>query len=507
MVMTDTEGRLRYTFDLEVDPKLPPLAWLARIKGGTGVITVVAGRSVRSFGGDGFFEGTWAGAPDPSGIPGATTVFGSGIVTGTDGGPTVVTPSHTMSGIFLSGTGAGTVLSNSLVALLAATGAELLREGRYPPRFALTTDGIGNSPIEVPTSRGTIDFHFWWNLELDADGNVVPVRKPDEGPFRSFADYRARLSAALGSIFANAGGYAPAVSLSSGYDSTTVAVLAAENGCRRALTFAEGRQTRKTGTDIGDSGAPNAQRLGMESQAFDRASYMARTDLPEAEFLATGMSGEDVIMSAYEPNLGSGLLLTGNQGNGVWRVGGSTRTDLRRSGLDGASLHEFRLRCDFVFVPLPTFGLTQRPSIMAISASEEMKPWSVGGRYDQPISRRIGEEAGLPRGSFAARKHAAAALLHTDGEAVISPRSRDAIRDFASAHGEQFRFPDRFAVRRWHRAALKVAPKVGAQGLVADMEARRRALIHFEPSIGTLLLRWGVSVVEPRYASLVEENT
>ena len=494
-------GRLRYRFEYREDANLPPLAWLARAHPATGVVSVVAGRSVQRWD-DGFFEGTWAGSSEPSAIASSTTVFGSGMVRDVHGVTTVVTPSHTMSGVFVSPTDDGALLSNSLSATLAATGAELRRDGSYPPRFALTVEGIGNSPIVIPTDRGTIDFYFWWNVVLEPNGTLRPQRKPDEAPFTSFSDYRGRLSAALASVFANAGGYEPAVSLSSGYDSTTVAVLAAEHGCRRVLTFGQGRRTRRSGVDTEDSGEPNARRLGMDAQAFDRAAYMSRTDLPEAEFLATGMSGEDVVMSAYEPCLTRGLLLTGNQGNGIWRVGGSTRTDLRRSGLDGASLHEYRLRADFAFVPLPTFGLTQRPSVMAISASDEMKPWSVGGRYDQPISRRIGEEAGLPRGSFAARKHAASALIHTDGAKVLSPSSREAIRQFADANGERFVFPDRFRVRRWHRAALKVAPKVGARALVSDIESRRRALIHFEPEVGTLLLRWGVWVIEPRYASL-----
>jgi hypothetical protein len=504
--MTEAEGQFRYRLAFRAEPDLPPLAWLALVDSVRGVVSVVAGTSVRAWD-DGFFEGTWAGAAEPSAIASSTTVFGSGIVAGADGTTTVVTPSHTMSGVFARSANGITVLSNSLTAILAVTGASLVRDGRYPSRFIQTIEGVGNSPIELPSDTGTLDFHFWWNLALERDGSLRPVRKPDEAPFLSFADYRGRLSAALASVFTNAPGYEPAISLSSGYDSTTVAVLAAENGCCRVLTFAEGRRTRKSGPGLGDSGEANAKRLGMEAQAFDRLAYMRRMDLPEAEFMATGMSGEDVIMSAYEPSLGRGLLLTGNQGNGIWRLGGSTRTDLRRSGLDGASLHEFRLRRDFAFVPLPTFGLTQRPSVMAISASHEMKPWSVGGRYDQPISRRIAEEAGLPRGSFAARKHAVAALIHTDGEDALAPATRDAIRQFARANGEGLRFPERFKVTRWHRALIKVAPRVGAEGLVSGMEESRRALVHFEPAVGTLLLRWGVSVIKPRYASLRKSDS
>ena len=33
-----------------------------------------------------------------------------------------------------------------------------------------------------------------------------------------------------------------------------------------------------------------------------------------------------------------------------------------------------------------------------------MQPWSIGGTYDRPIARRIGEEAGVPREAFGQTK-------------------------------------------------------------------------------------------------------
>jgi hypothetical protein len=490
-------GRFRY----RVEPTLPPLAWLARLSASADAVEVVCGTSVR-WTEEGFFEGTWAGEGDLVALSHATTVFGSGIVLDPDGQPLVVTPAHTMSGVFSLATPDGSVLSNSFTGLLTATGAELLRDGAYPPRFIPILDGFGNSPIELPSTLGTISFHFWWNLRPGPGGELVPQRKPEEKPFTSFADYRARISAALRSALRNAGDYEPVVALSSGYDSTAVAVLASESGCRHALTFAKGRYTIKSSLDLNDSGAPNARRLGWQVDEFDRLSYLARDDQPEAEFLATGMSGEDVIFSAFEPKLGHRTLLTGNLGNGIWKLRGSLRTDMRRGAYDGASLHEFRLRRDFLFVPIPVFGHTRRPSVMAISESAEMQPWVVGGRYDQPIARRIAEEAGLPRGSFAYRKHAAAALLHAEGLAGLSPATVEAVRRFAAESGEELAYPERFRIRKWHRAALKLAPKVRADGLVSGIEARRRALVHFEPQVGTLLLRWGVSVIQPRYRAM-----
>ena len=74
--------------------------------------------------------------------------------------------------------------------------------------------------------------------------------------------------------------------------------MAARVGCRRAVSL-------KTATPIGatsiyDSGAATAKTLGMDLQDFDRLAYQGSTDLPEAEFLASGMTGEDVVFSEME---------------------------------------------------------------------------------------------------------------------------------------------------------------------------------------------------------------
>lgn len=494
-----------WSFTYRVDGGLPPLSWLARIERGSGNIEVTCGSSVR-LEGSGFFEGTWAGDPDLASISGCTTVFGSGIVADEDC-PVVVTPAHAISGVFTHRSAGETVISNTLVGLLVALDAQLVPTADYPGRFVRSIDGVANSPIELPTNKGAVAYHFYWNLRVGADGTITQVAKPTEEPFRSFADYRSRISAALRTSLANAGSYQPAVSLSSGYDSTAVAALAAEHGCRRALTLVEGRRSRRAAGAAADSGDATAKRLGMEVATFDRRAYLSRTDLPEAEFLATGMSGEDVVMSPYEPRLYRSILLTGTQGNGIWRVGGSHRADLRRSALDGGSLNEFRLRTDFHFVPLPVFGLAQRASVMLISASPEMKAWSVGGRYDQPISRRIAEEAGLARGSFAVTKQAASALIHSAGESELAPATLAALRVFAEAEGRSAAFGNRKGVRRWHRLVLRVAPRWRGERLVAGLRKRQRLLVHFEPVIGTLLLRWAVGVIRPRYGAFASRGS
>ncbi len=484
----------------DVDPRLPPLSWLAAINPPAQTIHVVCGASVFTSD-EGFFEGTWVGGPGIRSAATSTTVFGSGVLVDEEG-PLIITPSHTMSGVFTHHGQSVLLASNSLVVLLNAAAAELDRNEDYPGLFFKIFEGVTSSPIQLPTSQGTISYHVFWNLRTGSDGGARQVAKPDEEPFRSYAEYRSRLSAATASAFANAPDYVPLASISSGYDSTAVAVMAAEHGCRQAVTFRQGRRSKRTGNNIADSGGHTGALLGMEVSVFDRAAYLSRDDLPEAEFLATGLTAEDVVLSAFEECLPKSMLLTGTQGNGIWRKNGNRRRDHSRAALDGCSLQEFRLRLDFCFVPLPAFGLSQRPSVMDISASKEMKPYSVGGYYDQPISRRIAEEGGIPRGTFATTKQAASALIHSEGEAALAPASAAAIRAFADAEGTPVVYPPRARGPFWERLVMRVGSNIGASQVVNDIKWRRKRLNHFQPAIGNLLLRWGVSEVSPRYDAL-----
>jgi hypothetical protein len=411
-----------------------------------------------------------------------------------------VPPAHTQEGIYLHHGADQLLVSNSLVGLITAAELALDPTVDYPDKFLRAMGGIRNSPVAIPTSGEPIMFYIYENVRVEPDASLTTVAKPREAPFSSFADYRVRLSAALSSSMANAPGYEPVVSLSSGYDSTAVAVLASENGCRRAATFAIGKE----GTS--DSGAATAQRLGMRAEVFDRLAYLVRDDLAEAEFLATGMSGEDVIYSAMEQTLHRSMLLTGTRGNAVWRKSGRPRTDLSRSALDGASLTEFRLRVDCIHVPLPVFGMTQQPSVLAIAGSAEMRRFSVAGHYDQPVSRRIAEDAGIPRGTFAVAKRAAASIIHTVGSDALAPATRDSLAAFAAAEGHSAVFPPRFHPRLRHRIAVRVGGFLRLHRFVSGLIAKRKRLVHFEAEIGSLLFRWAVTVIRPRYAGFASEG-
>ena len=213
------------------------------------------------------------------------------------------------------------------------------------------------------------------------------------------------------------------------------------------------------------------------------------------------MTGEDVVLAAMETALRGALLVSG-VGGGIWYRQRPPRDDLTRFDLQGCSLGEFRLRSDFVHVPLPLIGATQQPSLHDIVNSDEMQAYSVGGEYDSPIPRRIAEEAGLPRGTFATRNLATSATIHSQGDVALSPTTRRAVQQFAAAEGREMAFPRPFRLTRAHRLLIRLAKGMRAQRLVAGLERRRRRLVHFEPRFGNLLLRWAVSVVRPRYESV-----
>ena len=487
-------GDTGWTFEYDVDASLPPLAWVALVR--PGIVYAKCGGSVRR-GVDGFFEGTWAGAADLPAVAASSTTFGSGIVR--DGATVVIVPTaHTLEQLFMAPLRNGELLvSNSLVATLAATGRELDPGVPYPPIFSQIMRGLSRATFEIPTTTQPLIGHFFENIAIATDGSRQLRPKPREAPFESFADYRDRLLAITASAFGNAPGYVPKVALSSGYDSAGSAAVAARVGCSQALTFRTGWAWRGYEGDD-DSGEATAAHLGMQTELFERMAYSALDDAPDAEFLATGMSGEDVVYRSMEPALRRSILITGYFGGAAWR--GGDRSEMKRVDVSGASLAEFRLRNDFIHLPLPYIGVIQHPSLLRLRASPEMKPYSVGGVYDEPVPRRLAEEAGVPRGSFAVQKRAASHRIHVLGVDGLADSSRASFREFMGG-----RLPEPRPRRRitgWDRLKLRWAHAFRVDHLVAGLAQRKLDAVMIEPTLGTQLLRWGVAQIAPRYESV-----
>jgi hypothetical protein len=313
------------------------------------------------------------------------------------------------------------------------------------------------------------------------------------------------MTAATASLIANGAPYKPLVALSSGYDSSAVAAVAAAAAPGRvaAIGFGTARPVRGSRAEGDDSGESTAATLGMPYSSFDRGAHRTRSDLAEAELLASGMAGEDTVLLAMEPALHRSLLLNGYWGGpefafrsrDSWRAVSPITTS-------GAGITEFRLRADFAWVPLPLFGAIRTLDASNLLDRSEMDPFRIGGHYDRPIPRRLIEEAGVARGTYAKVKLAATALPPRDGLTVFSPSAQKSIRSFAASEGRPVTWQPRRPFSGFERAALRAARRLHVQVLARRFERRQASLTHFEPALGNLLLRWAVSVVSDRYTAV-----
>ena len=360
-----TSGAGPWQFEYQRSQTLPALAWLARIQGY--VVSVQCGLSVR-IGEHGFFEGTWAGPAHLESVAEQETTFGSGIVV-SGGELVVVPPAHTLEPVYHARDRDGSlVVSNSLVALLVATGNQLRSDVLYPPIFGLINRGLSYASADVPTSGEAVTVHYFENLRIEHDGRVSVRLKPRGTPFTNFTEYRDGLTDRVRSSFANAPDYRPTVAMSTGYDSTAAGAIAAQGGCDSVVSFRTGWPW--AGYD-GEEDSPDvsARALGMSVELFERLAYMDCNDAPEAEFLATGMSGEDVVYRSMDTALSRRILVTGFWGGAAWR--GNARPNLSRIDLSGASLGEFRMRVDMIHLPLPYINGVHQPNLAALRMSAE----------------------------------------------------------------------------------------------------------------------------------------
>jgi hypothetical protein len=486
--MTDAGWR----FERRRIDSLPPLAWVVAIR--PPMARLIFGRLVGELD-EGVFEGSWAGGAGVRGILASTTTFGSGVLVA-DGAIHLVPPSHHLESLYMHQTPEHVIASNSLVGLLTAAGLDLERGVDYPQIFSQAGDG--RFRFDVPTSSGAVTNLLYDGIRVAADGRVTDLAKPRESPFKDFDDYRTRLAAALVSVAANAPGFEVVPTMSSGYDSASMAVLAREAGAVRAVTLAEGKPVRGS-SRTSDSGESVARALGLKIDSFDRVAYLGRSDLPEAEFLATGMSGEDVVFADMEERIRRTILVTGFFGDGMWWLTRPHRPLFWRLEQAGLSFTEFRLRTGFIHVPLPWFAASQMYNVEGISHSDEMRPWVLGTDNDRPIPRRILEDAGVPRGTFADHKRATSAPLQMLGPAGLSVTSRKSLEAFASAGGETISFVPR-PFPRWRRFLYTRSRRLKLTPLAERLERPRRKVVRHQPVYGNLLLRWATATIRPRYA-------
>lgn len=142
----------------------------------------------------------------------------------------------------------------------------------------------------------------------------------------------------------------------------------------------------------------------------------------------------DYAMHCPAPLVEQRTCVTGFHGDIMWaRSPKAISRDLVRGDSSGASLFEWRVATGFMHVPIPMIAFHQHPEIVHFSNSVEMVPWQIGGGYDRPVPRRVGEEiGGLPRNAFGLRKNAIA-LMVDDREATNEVLFNLAMTDYQTA--------------------------------------------------------------------------
>jgi hypothetical protein len=464
-----------------------------------------------------FFEGAWNGDYAATSPSTATACFGSGAEL-SDEGVVFITPTHMLERIQMVAVGDDLFVSNSLPFLLAATN-DGMDPGYKFYHFELMSNMKGYRAYRdsVRTRSGRrVRLFFHCNVLVRRDLSIEVRPKPLPPQFANYDAYLSFLRTMVGAVASNAMDagrsktFAPLASISSGYDSPACALLARDVGATEAVTFG---QARPGYDEEDDSGRDIAEHIGLRVLEFDRLEYRTMESLPEAEFLANGTGGEEVVFAPLERVLPGTLFFTGYLGDAVWnRVTRRVNTDLLMLYPGGSSLGEFRLRVGFVHFPVPTAGYIRHPSIYAISNSDAMRPWALGNDYDRPIPRRMLEEIGVSRASFGRTKKAITQPLWFNEplERLMAPRSYASFASFVS-NIPLFNGPvDALSFRamrllyeinlrvnwRLERWAKRMGKRAGERVLVPDRYSQ-------DLTESALTFHWGLDRTMSRYADAV----
>jgi hypothetical protein len=418
-------------------PEWPQLAWLGECPLGTDVVTCFAGTGVETHD-EWFCEGVWAGPFSEGQLDRTDLVFGSGGRIRAEG-LVFVAAGTTLDRLHWLRRGDVVWVSNSLPCLMAAVGGSLdIRVGQSMFRAINSIrEGLEHYRREFPTTVGPVHLTYFNNLLWDG-AELREVTKPAPArDFGSYGKYREFLDASMATLVANArdtGRTRPfglMSTLSTGYDSSAVTVLAQQAGCDEAFGFDQ--------SPIGqnDSGESVAEILGV------RFHPIQIRDAPNADvsFLAVGTgNGGSVSFKSAETLLAGRMVFTGFHGDKVWdKQTKALGPDIVRGDTSGSDLAEYRLEVGFVNCPVPYWGVRQIRDIHALSNSSELAPWDTGVDYSRPICRRIVEERGVPREAFGRHKRGMLRARPTPQNFLTAELRRDYFAWVRSRRGEWIR--------------------------------------------------------------------
>ena len=457
-------------------PHWPRLAWLARCVPGQPAVEVHHGVGLER-GNDWLCEAVWDGPYEAGGFDQTDIVAGSGVRL-RDGRVAFVSAGSTVDRLQSASRLGSAWVSNSLPCLLEAVDGE--PDPSYPSYywdFRSIIQGLSRYKRTLATSAGPVELTYFDNLTWDGAGLRRTAKAAKLGPFGDFASYRGAMASAMQGMAANMAHparrepFSMLGTCSAGYDSPTVAVLAAEAGCEEVISFDRGRGGLRPGA-IGhvegeaDSGEAIAAVLGLRTVLVARDAWES-SRLPEPPFVASNAFGEEVHYKAAEDLLARRVVMTGYHGDKLWAKKSSDADgDIVRGDPSGLALTEYRLSAGFIHCPVPFWGARQIRDIVRLSNAAEMEPWDVPGDYSRPICRRIVEEAGVPRASFGVSKKATSVVLHNRAD-FLTEESMVRYLEWLRRHRRDW-------VRR-RRVPPVLSPAVDRAVVVAVNVARQQA--------------------------------
>ena len=502
-------------FHFNQNDRLPRLAWCARIEKAVPSVVIEHGQSVETR--ETFFvEGVWDGPFDQGRFDISDALLGSGARLGENA--VVFCPtSHSMDRLYSIRLDSELYVSNSLVYVLHAARQWLdLSEWRYEFWLMSFLMGLDKAIRQIRIGDGVLGLHYCHTVTVDSSLTMTEQSRPMLPTLHCYDDFVTTLRQYLLALHDNAAHpdralpFSPLATISSGYDSSACAVLAEAIACREALNVSDSRPHSNISVD--DSGGAIEKLLNLTVHRARRNALNDIDGFPEAEFLATGNGGDDVILALFADQLPGRMLITGFLGGQLWDTVG---TDPKRSIHQeftyppGATLNEFRLRLGFVHLPIPLLVYTRHPNVLAISRSDEMMPWRLGGNYDRPIPRRILEERGLRRGTFATNKNAVTVPMWSvsDASTIMTDRSIADLAAYVATHCTP-NLPSR--VRYWRDRALSPLEPLCSQAwywritkaarmLSGEIKSRNVVWCRYSSLNNALKFHWATQKVRPRY--------
>lgn len=412
--------------NIKLDNDIPRMSW-ACIVDGKGysfrVGNLVEASSSR------VIEGAWDGDFTKSKIEETEFIYGSG-ATVRNKEVIFVPPKHGLESLFVlfDKTKKCHYVSNSLGFVLSEAGLSV--ETSFFKHLSDTIHERSKKASEVGIDKYErvlaednnmiLRVMTYYNFSVANDGSMKIHFMPAKQYFSSYQEYHKFLSSLTRRVFSNAQSkdrqtkFKPVSTVSKGYDSTAVSAIAKENGSTTALTL------DVTVYGYNDSGKSVGEKLGLKVLGFQHVlsgsikelniNFKDKIKNQALEFIATDGIGDDVAFLPFEKKLKNKIYMSGTYGDVLWKLANRLSPGFTKLVFE-KSMSEFRLRVGFVNFPLISAGARFPGPIRKISTSTVMTNFSVGGKYDRPIPRRIAEEAGVPRDYFGVQKSASSPLI------------------------------------------------------------------------------------------------